>query len=70
MRSYFRASVMRRSPDARGVPDHFTFSKNRHERFSESDVFQKPFDEIVNQCLSKGLLTGKHLTVPFQSLTK
>jgi transposase len=45
------------------VPDHSTFSKNRHERFSESDVFQKIFDEIVQQCINKGLLTGKHLTV-------
>jgi len=45
------------------VPDHSTFSKNRHDRFSESDLFQKIFDEIVSQCISKGLLTGKHLTV-------
>jgi len=45
------------------VPDHSTFSKNRHERFSESDIFQEIFDEIVDQCISKGLLTGKHLTV-------
>jgi len=45
------------------VPDHSTFSKNRHERFSESDLFQKLFDEIVNQCVSRGLLSGKHLTV-------
>lgn len=45
------------------IPDHSTFSKNRHERFSESDVFQKIFDEIINQCIAKGLLTGKYLTV-------
>jgi transposase len=45
------------------VPDHSTFSKNRHERFSESALFQEIFDEIVNQCIDKGLLTGKHLTV-------
>jgi transposase len=45
------------------VPDHSTFSKNRHERFSENDVFQNIFDEIVQQCINKGLLTGKHLTV-------
>jgi len=45
------------------VPDHSTFSKNRHERFSENDVFQKIFDEIVQQCINKGLLAGKHLTV-------
>lgn len=45
------------------VPDHSTFSKNRHERFSENNVFQEIFDEIVQQCVVKGLLTGKHLTV-------
>lgn len=45
------------------VPDHSTFSKNRHERFAENDVFQKIFDEVVRQCVDKGLLTGKHLTV-------
>ena len=45
------------------IPDHSTFSKNRHERFSENDIFQKIFDEIVRQCIAKGLLTGKHLTV-------
>lgn len=45
------------------IPDHSTFSKNRHERFSENDIFQEIFDEIVKQCIQKGLLTGKHLTV-------
>lgn len=45
------------------VPDHSTFSKNRHERFAENNIFQDIFDEIINQCLSEGLLTGKHLTV-------
>ena len=45
------------------IPDHSTFSKNRHERFSENNIFQGIFDEIVAQCISKGLLTGKHLTV-------
>lgn len=45
------------------VPDHSTFSKNRHERFLEGNIFQEIFDEIVRQCIEKGLLTGKHLTV-------
>jgi transposase len=45
------------------VPDHSTFSKNRHERFAESGIFQEIFDEIIRQCIEKGLLTGKHMTV-------
>jgi len=45
------------------VPDHSTFSKNRHERFSMGSLFQEIFDEIVKQCIAKGLLTGRHLTV-------
>jgi transposase len=45
------------------VPDHSTFSKNRHERFSESGIFQGIFDEIINQCMANGLVTGRHLTV-------
>lgn len=45
------------------VADHSTFSKNRHGRFGESAVYQGMFDEIVRQCIEKGLVTGKHLTV-------
>jgi transposase len=45
------------------VPDHSTFSKNRHERFAEGEVFQDIFDEIVRQCADNGLVRGKHLTV-------
>ena len=29
------------------VPDHSTFSKNRHERFVEGNVFQEIFDAVV-----------------------
>ncbi len=45
------------------VPDHSTFSKNRHERFADGEVFQDIFDEIVRQCIENGLVRGKHLTV-------
>ena len=45
------------------VPDHSTFSKNRHGRFKQSGVYQEMFDEIVQQCIDKGLVSGKHLTV-------
>lgn len=45
------------------VPDHSTFSKNRHERFVEGNIFQEIFDEVITQCQAKGLISGKHLTV-------
>jgi transposase len=45
------------------VPDHSTFSKNRHGRFKESGIYQQMFDQIVQQCIEKGLVTGKHVTV-------
>lgn len=45
------------------VPDHSTFSKNRHGRFKESRIYQQIFDQIVEQCIENGLVTGKHLTV-------
>jgi len=45
------------------VPDHSTFSKNRHGRFKESRFYQQMFDQIVQQCMEKGLVSGMHLTV-------
>jgi transposase len=45
------------------VPDHSTFSKNRHGRFKESGVYQQIFDQIVTQCVEKGLVSGTHFTV-------
>ncbi len=38
-----------------GIPDHSTFSKNRHGRFRQSGVFRKIFEEIVQLCLEAGL---------------
>ncbi len=34
------------------IPDHSTISKNRTKRFSESDVYQKIFDKIVEILLT------------------
>ena len=34
------------------VPDHSTFSKNRHGRFRESDIFRKLFDQVLRLCLN------------------
>jgi transposase len=45
------------------VPDHSTFSKNRHDRFRESGIFREIFEEIVRRCIQEGLVEGKHLSV-------
>src|ERR1700692_1328118 len=45
------------------IPDHSTFSKNRHGRFRQSGVFREVFEEIVQRCLDAGLVEGKNLAV-------
>ena len=45
------------------IPDHSTFSKNRHGRFRQSGIFQEVFEEIVRRCLAVGLVEGQHLAV-------
>lgn len=45
------------------IPHHSTFSKNRHGRFHESNLFQRLFEEIVDRCLEAGLVRGEHLSV-------
>ena len=38
------------------VPDDSTFSKNRHGRFRESNVFRHLFETIVERCMAEGLV--------------
>jgi transposase len=45
------------------IPDHSTFSKNRHGRFRQSGMFREVFEEIVRRCVQAGLVEGKHLAV-------
>ena len=45
------------------IPDHSTFSKNRHGRFRESGVFRDIFEEIVRRCIAAGLVVGHNLAV-------
>lgn len=45
------------------VPDHSTFSKNRHGRFRESSVFRWMFDEVVRRCMAAGLVKGEGFAV-------
>jgi len=44
------------------VPNHSTFSKNRHGRFRESGVWEEIFEEVVKQCIAAGLVSGVNLS--------
>jgi len=45
------------------VPDHSTFSKNRHGRFRESDAFRRLFEGVVERCMKEGLVGGEGFAV-------
>lgn len=45
------------------VPDHSTFSKNRHSRFRDGDVFRAVFEEVVRRCAEAGLVPGEGCAV-------
>lgn len=45
------------------VPDHSTFSKNRHGRFRASETFRWLFDEVVRRCMAEGLVKGEGFAV-------
>src|SRR6202158_4776625 len=45
------------------IPNHSTFSKNRHGRFQESNLFQELFERIVDQCIRAGLVNGEPMSV-------
>jgi transposase len=41
------------------VPDHSTFSKNRHGRFRQSGAFRHLFESVLHRCMSEGLVRGE-----------
>jgi transposase len=45
------------------VPDHSTFSKNRHGRFRESDLLRHVFEATVRRCIAEGLVGGARFAV-------
>jgi len=45
------------------VPDHSTFSVNRHGRFRDSDILRTVFEEIVCRCMAVGLVGGEGFAV-------
>ena len=45
------------------VPDHSTFSKNRHGRFRESDLLRRVFEIVLTRCIKEGLVGGEGFAV-------
>jgi transposase len=45
------------------VPDHSTFSKNRHGRFRDSDTLRHVFESVLRRCMSEGLIGGEGFAV-------
>jgi transposase len=45
------------------VPDHSTFSKNRHGRFRDSDLLRRLFETVLQRCLDEGLVGGEGFAV-------
>lgn len=45
------------------VPDHSTFSKNRHGRFRESDLFRRVFENVLRRCIQEQLVGGEGFAV-------
>lgn len=45
------------------VPDHSTFSKNRHGRFRANGTFRWLFEEVVRRCMAAGLIKGEGFAV-------
>jgi transposase len=45
------------------VPDHSTFSKNRHGRFRDSELLRHLFEVTVARCIAGGLVSGQRMAV-------
>jgi len=45
------------------IPDHSTFSKNRHGRFRDSDTFRHVFESVLRRCMAEGLVGGEGFAI-------
>lgn len=45
------------------IPNHSTFSKNRHGRFRESKLLRHLFEKTVARCIEEGLASGQRMAV-------
>jgi hypothetical protein len=58
-----RLSLVRRLDLDDTVPDHSTFSVNRHGRFRDSNLFREIFEAVVRTCMDAGLVNGEAFAV-------
>lgn len=45
------------------IPEHSTFSKNRHGRFRQSDAFRHVFESVVRRCMGEGLVGSEGFAI-------
>jgi transposase len=45
------------------VPDHSTFSVNRHGRFRDSDILRQLFEAVARACMDAGLVKGEGFAI-------
>ena len=45
------------------VPNHSTFSKNRHGRFRDSELLRHLFETTVARCIEEGLVSGQRMAI-------
>jgi len=45
------------------IPDHSTFSKNRHGRFRDNDALRHVFESVLRRCMAEGLVAGEGFAV-------
>ena len=45
------------------VPDHSSFSKNRHGRFRDSDALRYVFEQVLQRCITEGLVGGEGFAI-------
>ena len=45
------------------VPDHSSFSKNRHGRFRDAETFRYVFEQVLKVCIDADLVKGEGFAV-------
>ncbi|NOQ89410.1 MAG: transposase [Gammaproteobacteria bacterium] len=45
------------------IPDHSTFSKNRHGRYRDSDIFRFVFETVVQRCIDEHLVKAEGFAI-------